>query len=50
MIILGIDPGLNGAFAFYDTGEKALMVYDMPTVDAGGVCGAAGAAGRRSGQ
>lgn len=33
MIILGIDPGLNGAFAFYDTSEKILMVYDMPTVD-----------------
>jgi len=33
MIILGIDPGLNGAFAFYNTIEKTLVVYDMPTVD-----------------
>jgi len=33
MIILGIDPGLNGAFAFYNTIENTLMVYDMPTVD-----------------
>ena len=33
MIILGIDPGLNGALAFYDTQEKMLGVIDMPTVE-----------------
>jgi crossover junction endodeoxyribonuclease RuvC len=33
MIILGIDPGLNGALAFYDTVEKTLEIVDMPTVD-----------------
>ena len=33
MIILGIDPGLNGALAFYDTQEQSLLVIDMPTVE-----------------
>lgn len=33
MIILGIDPGLNGALAFYDTTEKTIDVVDMPTVE-----------------
>lgn len=28
MTILGIDVGMNGAFAFYD--EKELIIYDMP--------------------
>jgi len=32
MIILGIDPGLRGALAFYDTAEKALVLEDMPIV------------------
>lgn len=33
MIILGIDPGLSGALAFYDTVSEALVVMDMPTVE-----------------
>ena len=32
MIILGIDPGLTGALAFYDTEEKTVEVHDMPVV------------------
>lgn len=32
-IILGIDPGLNGALAFYNTAEGTLVVCDMPTVE-----------------
>ena len=28
MTILGVDPGMNGALAFYD--EKELIIYDMP--------------------
>jgi len=30
-VILGIDPGLNGALSFYD-GEE-LIIHDMPTVE-----------------
>ena len=30
MTVLGIDPGLDGAFAFYDAGRWTLL--DMPTV------------------
>lgn len=34
MIILGIDPGKNGAFAVYDTTEHLVDTYDMPdTID-----------------
>ncbi len=33
MIVLGIDPGLSGALAFYDTVSEALVVMDMPTVE-----------------
>lgn len=33
MIIIGIDPGLSGAIAFYDTSENAVEIHDMPTVD-----------------
>ena len=33
MIILGIDPGLSGAFAFYDPVANELEVVDMPTVE-----------------
>ena len=32
MIVLGIDPGLTGALAFYDTEEKTVEVHDMPVV------------------
>lgn len=31
MIIAGIDPGLNGAVALYDTGNGTCVVHDMPT-------------------
>lgn len=31
-MILGIDPGLDGALAFYDPRSGALEVQDMPTV------------------
>lgn len=30
-IVCGIDPGLNGAFAFLDTTDNTLCVVDMPT-------------------
>lgn len=30
--ILGIDPGLHGALAFYDPAADALHVHDMPTL------------------
>lgn len=33
MIIMGIDPGLSGAIAVYDTATGELMVEDMPTVE-----------------
>jgi crossover junction endodeoxyribonuclease RuvC len=33
MIIMGIDPGLSGAIAIYDTATGELMVEDMPTVE-----------------
>jgi len=33
MIILGIDPGLNGALAFYTTDTGTLIIADMPTVE-----------------
>jgi crossover junction endodeoxyribonuclease RuvC len=33
MIIMGIDPGLNGAIAIYDTSTGELFVEDMPTVE-----------------
>lgn len=29
--ILGIDPGLTGAFAIYDLGSQELTVFDVPT-------------------
>lgn len=32
MIILGIDPGLNGALSFYDTTAEWLTIVDMPTM------------------
>ena len=35
MIILGIDPGLNGALAFYDPQHDELEILDMPTLKAG---------------
>jgi crossover junction endodeoxyribonuclease RuvC len=31
MIICGVDPGIHGAIAFYDTITKVMRVYDMPT-------------------
>jgi crossover junction endodeoxyribonuclease RuvC len=33
MIILGIDPGLSGAFAFLDTLDFTVRIEDMPTVE-----------------
>ena len=33
MIVLGIDPGLSGALAFYDTTTEVLLVMNMPTVE-----------------
>jgi len=33
MIVIGIDPGLSGAIAFYDTVEGAVEIADMPTVE-----------------
>jgi len=33
MIFCGIDPGLNGAIAFYDRVERQVEVVDMPTVE-----------------
>jgi crossover junction endodeoxyribonuclease RuvC len=32
MIILGIDPGLTGALAFYDMITKTIEVHDMPVM------------------
>jgi crossover junction endodeoxyribonuclease RuvC len=33
MIIIGIDPGLSGAIAFYNTDTHEVTVHDMPTVE-----------------
>jgi len=33
VIILGIDPGLSGALAFYDTEANTIDVIDMPCVE-----------------
>lgn len=33
MIILGIDPGLSGALALYDTAEGSVEVIDMPVLE-----------------
>lgn len=33
MIVIGIDPGLSGAIAFYDTRAKTIEVHDMPVVE-----------------
>jgi crossover junction endodeoxyribonuclease RuvC len=33
VIVLGIDPGLSGAIAFYDTKTGDVTVVDMPTVE-----------------
>jgi crossover junction endodeoxyribonuclease RuvC len=33
MIILGIDPGLSGALALYDTSEQTVEVFDMPVLE-----------------
>jgi len=33
VIILGIDPGLSGALAFYDTVEQTVEVVDMPVLE-----------------
>ena len=33
MIILGIDPGLSGALALYDTPEQTVEVIDMPVLE-----------------
>ena len=34
-VILGIDPGLNGALAFFDADTGALTLMDIPTLHAG---------------
>ena len=33
MIAIGIDPGLSGAIAFYDTASHHIEVHDMPTLE-----------------
>ena len=33
MIILGIDPGLSGALALYNTSEQTVEVFDMPVLE-----------------
>ena len=33
MIIMGIDPGLSGAIAIYDTATGDVIIEDMPTVE-----------------
>ena len=33
MILLGIDPGLSGALALYDTSEQTVEVIDMPVLE-----------------
>jgi Holliday junction resolvasome RuvABC endonuclease subunit len=35
-LICGIDPGLNGAFAFIDLSEETIEIVDMPTVTKNG--------------
>ncbi len=35
MIVLGVDPGINGALAFFDVPAGHLEVVDMPTIAAG---------------
>jgi Holliday junction resolvasome RuvABC endonuclease subunit len=35
-VICGIDPGLNGAFAFIDLEDKTLEIVDMPTKEKNG--------------
>lgn len=44
MRVLGIDPGLGGAFAMWDSGLGFLLVYDMPVKPMGqgknGLCAA----------
>ncbi len=34
-MILGVDPGLNGALAFLDVAAGSLTIHDMPTIEAG---------------
>jgi hypothetical protein len=38
-LILGIDPGLSGALAFYNPETGALSIADMPVLKSGGVKG-----------
>jgi Holliday junction resolvasome RuvABC endonuclease subunit len=33
--ILGIDPGINGAFAVLETSDRRLVIHDMPDTTAG---------------
>ena len=33
MIVIGVDPGLSGAIAFYDTEACVVTIHDMPTVE-----------------
>lgn len=32
-IILGVDPGISGAFAFYSTVDRSVFCYDAPVVN-----------------
>ncbi|MGL4811868.1 MAG: hypothetical protein ACRCXM_08830 [Beijerinckiaceae bacterium] len=34
MILLGCDPGVNGALALFDTSEKRVITHDMPDTTA----------------
>jgi crossover junction endodeoxyribonuclease RuvC len=34
MIVLGVDPGIHGAMAWYDTEDRYLFLADIPTVSA----------------
>lgn len=35
MLLLGIDPGIQGAFALFDSAERTVTVTDMPDTTAG---------------
>lgn len=37
MLVIGVDPGLHGAIAFYRTDNQTFEVYDMP-LEAGKIC------------
>lgn len=35
MLLLGIDPGVSGAFALYDSDERTVTITDMPDTTSG---------------